>query len=393
MDIKKKENESELAYMARLYRNKIELNLTNKEINEIINKELGSNYAESTTRCNSNSYNQGYNDGFEEALSKNSSEELLKEIEIKTKELEKEKIKFQDQKREYKNYLRMDARWEHIIDEMKIEINKLNTYNPIKNNDVCVYGDREATLILSDWHLGMINNSTHNIYNLEIAKSRLEYLYNKTIEYCKLHNVYRIHIELDGDFLHGNIHLSTRINAEEDVISQTIIVSEMLSDFIGKISNEINEVKVYGTLGNHSRISPNVKDSIDVENFERLITWYMRPRLINCKNVEIFDNFEGDIITYKVFNMNICAVHGHKEHYKQAITDLSKFMKVFFDELHLGHFHSSASFIDNDMETIVNGTFAGADEYAEGLRKSNKPSQTLIIYNKEGQECLYKIKL
>ena len=65
MDIKKKENESELSYIARMYRSKVELQMNNKEINKLINSELRTNYAESTTRCKASSYNEGYEDAME----------------------------------------------------------------------------------------------------------------------------------------------------------------------------------------------------------------------------------------------------------------------------------------------------------------------------------------
>ena len=86
-------------------------------------------------------------------------------------------------------------------------------------------------------------------------------------------------------------------------------------------------------------------------------------------------------------------MHGHKEKYKTAVSDMSKFLHIFISELHLGHFHQHNVSIDNDMQTIVNGAFCRADEYAQDIRKSCTPSQTLIIYNKEGQECIYNIKL
>ena len=50
MDIKKQNNESDNSYIARLYKNKTAMGYTNKRISEIINKELGTNYAESTLR-------------------------------------------------------------------------------------------------------------------------------------------------------------------------------------------------------------------------------------------------------------------------------------------------------------------------------------------------------
>lgn len=390
-ELKRKENETKLQYFKRITDNRKELDIDYSEWSSAILGE--ERYGSENSRKMFYMVEKLLKQIDEEQVSSISDNEILKEIEEKTKELEIMKIQYQDQKREYRNYLRMDSRWQHIIDEMKIEIGKLNNYRPLNSCKIISESQTEATLMLSDFHLGMINDTKHNVYNLEIAKERLQKLYDKTILRCKLHKVGTLHIEILGDMLHGLIHLGTRINAEEDVISQTMLVSEMLSDFVYKLSNEINTINVYGTLGNHSRVSANVKDSISVENFERMITWFMKSRLYSCGNVYIYDNFDEDIIIYKAFNLNIVAVHGHKEKYKQAITDLSKFNKVFYDELHMGHYHSSANFQDNDMETIVNGTFGGTDEYASDHRLHSIPSQTLIVYNKEGQECIYKIKL
>lgn len=394
--LKRRDGESDLGYMARLYRDKDELGLgNNKEINEVINRELDKKIAESTGRCLSKAYNQGRQETLDEMAKENYDDERMKELEEKKLEIEKLVVQYQDQKREYKAYLRMDARWEHLINEMKISIKKNMSESRIlqPTNEIKIIGYREATLVLSDWHIGMENNSIHNVYNIEIAKERMNKLYNKVFCYCQLHEVRKLHIEICGDMVHGLIHLGTRINSEEDSISQTMIVSEMLSELVANFANKIEKVAVYGCLGNHSRVSANIKDSIEVENFERMITWYMKPRLEKFDNVEIYDNFEDDIILYKVFDLQIASVHGHKEKYATAISDMSNFLRIFIDELHLGHWHSHNVKTDNDMVTIVNGSFGGADEYAESIRKSNKPSQTLIIYNEEGQECLYNIKL
>lgn len=320
--------------------------------------------------------------------------DVLAKIEEKTKELEKEKVKFQDQKREYRNYLRADARFEHLKEEMVKEISKLNDYKPLYNeyHDLSRVGDREASLILSDFHIGMQIDDRFNKYNKQIAKERLDYLMNKVIDYCNLHKVKTLHIELLGDLVNGYLHIGNRVNNEEDVISQTMLVSEMLSNFIKILADNIPYIKVYSTIGNHGRCSSNLKDSIHIENFERLIIWYIESR-INCNNVKIIKNDYDEIITYKAINEIIFACHGHKDNINNAIDNLSKYIKKFPNEIHIGHLHRHSTIEDNDIELIVNGSFAGTDEYAESIRKSNKPSQTLIIYNCDGQECLYKIKL
>lgn len=48
--LRKRDDESQNEYIARMYKSKIELSLTNQEVKELINKELGTSYAESTLR-------------------------------------------------------------------------------------------------------------------------------------------------------------------------------------------------------------------------------------------------------------------------------------------------------------------------------------------------------
>lgn len=393
-DIKRNKDEGFWAYCSRLYREKLILGKTNKEIYEIIKEETGTNMAESSIRCNSAIWNECLEYCREQNFFGDNNEELAK-LDKKIQELEKLKFQVSDQKRINNSYIRSMARWEHMEDSMIKAIEDISrTYVPIKDNDICIInGTRKAVLMLSDWHIGMTNDTSHNVYNLEVAKYRLEELYNKVVNRCVLHGVNELNIEILGDMTNGLIHLSTRVNNEEDVISQTMLVAEMLSDFVSKLANIITNVKVHGTIGNHGRCSANIKENIEVENFERLITWYMKSRLDKYKNIEIFDNYEEDIILYKVFDTTICSVHGHKEKYADAVKNMCSFLHIWIDELHLGHFHSHNVKTDNDMITIVNGSFAGTDNYAESLRRSNRPSQTLLIYNQEGQECSYNIKL
>ena len=74
-DLKRRYEESEIQYISRLYRDKINLGLTNKEINNIINKELKTSYGESTTRGNAKYYNMGFDEGYDKALEKNENHE------------------------------------------------------------------------------------------------------------------------------------------------------------------------------------------------------------------------------------------------------------------------------------------------------------------------------
>ena len=393
--IKKRDEESVLGYMARLYRHITELGCTSKELNKIINSELGTSYAESSTRCNSKSYNIGREEGIREYAK--SDNEAFKELEDSKLELKKLKIQYQDQRRIYESYVRSDSRFEHLKDELMTNVQKLNEIHPLytfesyKQNKYDVY--REACLMISDVHLGMVINDSFNKYDMDVAKIRFNYLRDKVIEYCTLNNVSVLHVELLGDLPNGYIHTGTRINNEEDVISQIIDISELLSNFLHDISKYISAIEVYSTIGNHGRCM-SIKDNIQLENFERLIPWYLETRLKDCGNVEIIQTEnKDDIIVYDIINEKIFACHGHKDKLGTIVDDLSKFLKVFPSEVHVGHYHAHKTTVDSDITLVVNGSFCGTDEYAESIRKRNNASQTLIIYNEKGQECLYNIKL
>lgn len=323
------------------------------------------------------------------------SNAILKEIEEKKLELEKERIKLQDQRREYKKYLRQDARFEYLKETMVDKIkNDINITNPLNINQVDINtSDREAVLILSDWHIGSTSNNHWNKFNLSIAKERVEKLLKKTVQYCLTHKVSTIHIELLGDLTNGYLHLGNRVENEEDVISQVMTVSEMLSQFINSLSSYVDKVKVYSSTGNHGRCSANLKESLELENFERLIPWYLEARLNNPKVEFIPNEIDNNLIVIRFLNEVIYGVHGHLDKPNVMIDNWCKMLKEFPTEAHLGHFHSYKEFDEYDMTTTVNGTLSGVDEFAKKIRKTSKPMQTLMIYSEEGRECTYKIKL
>src|SRR5699024_10250549 len=87
----------------------------------------------------------------------------------------------------------------------------------------------------------------------------------------KKENVETLHIANLGDLIHGSIHVSTKIQSEEDVIQQIIRVSEYLKDFIGEFLELGINVKYYNVVGNHGRTESNKKDIAGIEeNFEKL---------------------------------------------------------------------------------------------------------------------------
>ena len=327
----------------------------------------------------------------------NNENDILLNIKKEQEELQKIKMQMQDQKREYRGHLRKDAKFQHLVDEMKKSIDKLpNKFIKKIDKNIEEMNDNknEAILILSDWHFGLNCDNHWNIYNINVANYRMFKLKSAVIKYCKRHNINNLHIEIIGDMINGNIHLGNKVENEEDVISQTMQISEMLGEFIYDLSNEIDNINIYTTYGNHGRTTANKKESIDTENFERLIEWYLSIRLEKVENVTINkNNIDETFGLIKLENgKNIIFSHGNYDKISNVLNNYSQMLKIHIDEIHLGHFHSYNEKDHNGSTLIINGTFSGTDTYAKNLRLVSKPMQTLRIYENENV-CTYKICL
>lgn len=385
------ENETENEFIARIYRHKTELGMNNKQIADKLNEILGTTYGESTLRGRGQYFNEGYSIGYEKALNDKEDNNLLDELEAKRIELEKEKIKYKDQKREYMNFIRQEARWDNLRDCILEEIANINNEKPLSRLvDFEITDGNKACLLLSDLHIGSLIDTYVNKYNMKIAKDRLDELAVKVVSYCRINDVDEINLEILGDIISGNIHISTRLYNEENVIQQTIKASEMLSDFISYIANNIPKVNIYYSVGNHGRCSANYKEHIDEENYEYLIRWYLEGRLKDVDNVEFKDNlFDDEIALIDVFDKKIASVHGHKDKVGKVLDRIRNFTKIMIDEIHMGHYHAFS--VQNDV--LINGSLSGVDKYAQSLRFNNVPSQVLKIYYRNGDECINDIKL
>lgn len=324
-------------------------------------------------------------------------EDILKEIEEKTLDMQKEKKKMQDQRRELKKLTDSEARFEHLLETMKECIDKLNKENPLVYEEKLENDDKnnDGVLICSDWHIGAKFNNILGKYDYNIAKNRINELLNRTIEYCEVNNVNTLNVELLGDMLTGAIHISSKVESEEDVISQLMTLCNTLEDFIYVLSKKIPYINVYSAIGNHSRVCSNIKDNQEGENFERLIPYFLKKRFEKIENVKIKDecNLDDCIIAYEIKGVKIFGVHGDLDKPNDVVDNMIKMFKIIPDEVHMGHYHHDMEKTEYDIETVVNGNLQGTDTFAKKIRKSGRPMQKLRIYNDEGCLLEYKIKL
>ena len=314
--------------------------------------------------------------------------DTIKDLENLRDEIYKERCRLQDIQREKRNDLRVEARFENLLEVVKDNICFMPTYEikdfkPINKNQDKKY----AVLQLSDWHCGALVDNQFNYYNVDTMVDRATKVRNNALEYCKLHNVTDLVIEINGDMVNGAIHVSSRVESEEGVIQQVITVTDVLAKLINSMKPYFNSIKIVTTLGNHGRLTPNKSDSITNENFEMLIPTMLRDKL---SDIKIIDSKGLDFTKYEIDGKIIMVSHGQNDSMTKVISDFSKMFKVVPNEVHLGHTHSYTDINDCDIKVTVNGSLIGSDDYAVTIRKVTTPSQNLIVYEKD--RCIYEIK-
>ena len=297
----------------------------------------------------------------------------------------KEKTQLKDLLNEYRRLVREDARIDDLKETIREAAKSVDTYfseyiinyanrNPIK----------EAILLLSDWHIGVIVDNFYNKYNFEIAKNELDLLVKSVIDYCDKFNIYRLNIINMGDLIHGGIHTNARIEQEFDVITQIELAGQLLYRTLAKLEPAAPEVTYRSCSDNHSRLMPNKSEHIEKENFGRLIDWWVEAKLEqgNHSIKIIKDNIDFGLGKFELMNgKKIMFAHGHEDPINQAYQNFTGATREFIDYILLAHFHNPKEKAFQDCRVIVNGSLVGTEQYALSKRLFTTPCQKLLIFD------------
>ena len=401
IEIKKNANETEEQFLWRVGQmidsGQIE---SWKSINNIINKELG---IEEERWRDESAFRKRYQAAkkfYDNCFSKMESDTYAKEVKVMTDKLYKERRKFYDQKREYNKLLISDARAEHLTEELILAANRLNEFKPLvfENTYFNSTVHKEALIAFSDWHYGLVTDNIWNKYNTEICKQRVKKFVELAKEFLELNNIGVLTIVMLGDAANGAIHVSCRVQAEEDTCDQLMHVSEIMAEAINELSNVVNKVNVYSCYGNHLRTIQDKNDSIHSDNMEKVIPWWLKQRLKDNYKVNIIESEYKEFTKLNILGFNICCVHGDLENFKNIGTTVNTiFSRKFGETIDYtisGDKHHLEEFEQFDIESILIRSLSGTDDYANNKRLYSKPGQTLMIFNDiYGRESTYHIPL
>lgn len=391
MKYQRYENESDEELIYRVCKDK-DLIGTWADVADILNDLLGQEYTESKYRKQYTAFTKMFSANENIFIS---DDNYIKQLKEQEQELKKERQKLSDERVEFNKQIREQARRESYEDLIKRVV--CENVEPIKVDVPRVMArhltDNDILAHITDIHTGIEISNFKNEFDEEILKERLEKYIAKIIQVKKLHNSENCYLVI-SEILSGIIHNTLRIQNNMDLMQQFKYVSELLSSVLIELANEFNEVYVYTVMGNHSRISPKKEDSLQGENMDILLPFYLKARLQNIYNIHICDNdICEDIAIFNIRGKHIMASHGDKDSPQNVVQRWTMMFGVKPDICLLGHRHTNSLSTEYDTKVIQSGCFCGTDDYAMSIRRTNKPEQIISVVSDDGLECIYDVQL
>lgn len=405
MNLEKRNGETDIAYHKRLVLGKLE----DKTLSDVSYSDLskclyGKRYSDDVARRMTYGSYRTLKTLGQQILNTPSKEELSFEIAAQTRELQKERQRFFDQRREYNKMLSEEARREHLEAALTIAATKLDetigrvyptpdVYDYVKTVD----NDSEAIVVFSDWHYGMTADNVFNHYDTSVCIDRVEHVVHETVKRLVLHKCSKLHVVVLGDLMNGAIHVGSRVASEELACDQLMQASEILAQSIEYMSSFVSSTFVYSTYGNHARTVQSKKDSVHRDNMERIIPWWLAQRLKDSESVTIVPPEENEFLFINAAGHQFCASHGDLDSVRTSPRLLATlFQKKYGIDLEyvlLGDKHHRESFDEVGITAMICGSLCGTDDYANSKRLYSKPEQLMLIVDKQcGVDAEYRIK-
>ena len=376
-----------------LKRKQVDVNLEWQDIADFRSEYVGSLEHRDTCRKGSKIFYEYLDAGWVKPPSEQSDNTDLISSSSEIIKLKKEQIKTSDQRIELNRLIREQARKESFLEMVQNIICK--NVDPI-NIDVnynFFAGENDLLCHLTDIHTGIKIDNWKNIFNEDILKQRIEKYTSDILEIRDFHKSQDCYIVV-GEILSGLIHNNLRLQNNMDLMEQFKYIAELISSMFIKLAEGFNHVYMYTTPGNHSRIVAKKEDSIDGENMDLLLPFYLKARLQNIKNVSICDNnIEPEIAMFNIRGNNIFSAHGHKDSPKSVVQNFTMLFGIKPNIVLLGHRHTNALTTVYDTKVIESGCVSGSDDWIVSNRKANKPEQTVSVIDANGLKCLYDIQL
>lgn len=240
----------------------------------------------------------------------------------------------------------------------------------------------QITLVISDTHIGKLTET----YNSQIAINRICWLIRQAAidaeDYYK--DVHTFNIVFAGDIVDGiSIYPKQSFYIDNTLLSQVFDGIAQISETIAWVSCRFGNVNIFGTYGNHGRISKYYDELSNVD------LMFLRALELGCQNLSNvkFAISNQSLFTFKLGKYNAMVAHGHDVAGGAATAINNRVMRWLATEEYknidlfiFGHFHTPINYSCQRAYVVVNGSTVSGDRYAiEKMGLSAAPSQTAII--------------
>lgn len=289
-----------------------------------------------------------------------------------------------DERNAMRDYYRKTVRFERLEDIITRAVSKMPVLPTIPFYPLSGNKKQVGILQLGDWHYGLSVNNIMNSYDTETAAKRLGVVISKTVKQIRKNNLSTIYVFVQGDLVSGNIHDILRLQNQEDLMDQIIGVTELLGEALNNLASYC-EVKVVLVGGNHERVTPKKEDSLNKENYIKLIEWFLREWLKGNERIDIIGHRDYESCYLKIFDFNIGVIHGDKDKIDMLPKNMGDVYGVNFDFIFTAHVHHTNLSDISRCFVVVNGSLCGTDEYAKNRRLFSYPTQNFGILDSGGE--------
>lgn len=396
MNIERQPTESLMDYHKRLiYGKLVDRTLSDIDYTELSEKVYGQSYSSDVARRMMYGSRKTLDMLENENISSIGNEKLLSEMDNKIIEIRKEQQKMFDQRNALNKLIRERARQEELNDILCDTIMNSNlTPLEYNQNNMEICSDNDLLVSLNDIHYGANVHNAWNIYNSKVCKDMMATYLEKIIEIGERHHSENCIVWANGDLISGNIHYSIAVTNKENVIQQITGVSELISTFISELSNHFNRVFFISVAGNHSRISPNKDNAMHTERLDDLVTWYIKARLQNFKNVSVVeDKIDETMYAIDIRGKTYVGIHGDYDGSPSKIQTLQTMVGRPVYATLSGHLHHNRVETVQGIKTVMAGSFMGVDDFCIQKRIYGTPEQMVCVCDDSGIVCHYDIDL
>ena len=399
MELKRRENESDLQYHKRLVYGKLaDKTLADVDYAELSEYVYGQPYSSDVARRMLYGSKRTLDLMENERRDSVSGSAIAGEIDQKMIELKKERQKFFDQRAAYNKLLRDRSREEELNEIIRDCIASGSLPNLQYKEKECFGTKADCTLLVSlnDLHYGSNIHNAWCEYNSDVCAEMMREYLGEVIRIGKQHAARDVVVWAAGDMISGNIHRSIQVSNKENVIEQIMGVSELIAHFLYELSENFETVRYVSVAGNHSRIEPNKENAITAERLDNLIEWYLAARLQNIQNIHICDDtcrLDDTMSVFSVCGKNYCLVHGDFDKTPAKLQALQQMVRVPLYAVLCGHMHHNQTDIVQGIRTLMAGSFQGMDQFCVEKRIVGSPEQMVCVCDKAGIRCHYDIPL